>query len=178
YLLVRRIIEPRWAALAVLAVVAVPGFVVNTTTFMTDIPAFATTYLCLALGAVAIGRPGIDARLLAASLAVGCVAVSIRESTLAAPVAVVTVAAFADPARLRRYVAILVGLVAYILVIHALVSLLPGQAEARYDPHGGLDRLRGGFSTLAVCLVPAIVVAIPRWRSRWRLVDILPGLAV
>ena len=179
YVLVRRVLDTGRTALALLAAVLVPGFLVNTTSFMTDLPAFASSFVCLALGAAAIRPDGAIAwRLLIAALAVGCFGVSIRESTLAAPMAVVVVAAVADRRGPYRVAIAGIGLLAAAAAIHFLAAAIPGQGSARFDPGPGLQRLRLAFQTLALCLSPALVVAIAWWRARWRLVDVLPGLIV
>ncbi|HEV2006438.1 MAG TPA: hypothetical protein VGQ85_07470 [Candidatus Limnocylindrales bacterium] len=177
YVLLRRVLDTGRTALALLAAVLVPGFLVNTTSFMTDLPAFASAFVCLAIGAAALRPDGsISWRPLIASLAVGCFGVSIRESTLAAPMAVVVVAAVADRRGPYRVAAAGIGLLVAAATIHFLAAAIPGQGSARFDPGPGLQRLRLAFQTLAVCLSPALVVAIAWWRSRWRVVDVLPGL--
>jgi hypothetical protein len=177
YVLIRRVLDTGRTALALLAAVLVPGFLVNTTSFMTDLPAFASAFVCLALGAAAILPDGsISWRLLIASLAVGCFGVSIRESALAAPMAVVVVAAVADRRGLYRVIAAGIALLVISLVIHQLAAGIAGQGAARFDPGPGLQRLRLAFQTLALCLSPALVIAIAWWRARWRVVDVLPGL--
>jgi hypothetical protein len=177
YLLIRRVLDTSRTALALLAAVFVPGFLVNTTSFMTDLPAFASAFVCLALGATAIRPDGtISWRLLIAALAVGCFGVSIRESALAAPMAVIVVAAMADRRGPYRAVAAGIALAAAAASIHFLAAAIPGQGSATFDPGPGLQRLRLAFQTLALCLSPALVVAIAWWRSRWRVVDVLPGL--
>jgi len=179
YLLIRRALSIPSTTLAVLAAVLVPGFLVNTTSFMTDLPALASEFICLALGSAAIGRGGrISWRFLIASLAVGCFGVSIRESVLAAPMAVILVSALADARGPRRHIAVAVVLLATAAVIHLLAASIPGQGAARFDPGPGIGRLRAAFSTLALCLSPALVVAIAWWRSRWRVMDVLPGLVI
>ena len=177
YVLIRRVLDTGRTALALLAAVFVPGFLVNTTSFMTDLPAFASSLVCLALGAAAVRADGtISWRLLVASLVVGCFGVSIRESTLAAPMAVVVVAALADRRGPDRAVAAGIGLLVAAAAIHFGAAAIPAQGSARFDPGPGLQRLRLAFQTLALCLSPALVVAIAWWRSRWRVVDVLPGL--
>jgi len=177
YVLIRRVLDTGRTALALLAAVFVPGFVVNTTSFMTDLPAFASAFVCLALGVAAIRPDGtISWRLLIASLAAGCFGVSIRESALAAPMAVIVVAAVADRRGQYRVIAAGIALLVISLVIHQLAAGIAGQGSARFDPGPGLQRLRLAFQTLALCLSPALVVAIAWWRSRWRVADVLPGL--
>ena len=179
YLLARRVVGPGRAAVAVLTVVVVPGFIANTTTFMTDVPELATQLGCLALGAAAIGPGGSTRwRWLAASLAVGCFAFSIREVGLAAPVAVLTAVVVAD-GRIRGRL-IVAGVVAAVIlaVIHLLTANLPNQGTSVLDLAGGARRLRLAFSTLALILLPAMVLAIAWWRERWRRRDIIAGLLV
>jgi hypothetical protein len=179
YVLIRRVLGTAATSLAVLAAVLVPGFLVNTTSFMTDVPGLACEFVCLALGSAAIGRSGeISWRLMIASLAVGLFGVSIRETALAAPVAVIVVAALADSHGPRRHVVAAIGLLAVAAAIHLVAGSIQGQGTVRFDPGPGLGRLRAAFSTLAVCLSPALVLAIAWWRSRWRVVDVLPGLII
>jgi len=179
FLLLRRVLGTGATTLAVLAAVLVPGFLVNTTSFMTDLPGLAAEFVCLALGSAGIGRTGqISWRLLVASLAVGLFGVSIRETGLAAPMAVIVVAGLADSRGPWRHVVAAVVLVAVAATIHFVAGSVPGQGTVRFDPGPGGGRLVAAFSTLAVCLSPALVLAIASWRSRWRVLDVLPGLVI
>ncbi len=56
YWLARAVVGRAWGAACTLLVLAVPGFLVNTSTFMTDLPAFSAEVACLALGVAALGR--------------------------------------------------------------------------------------------------------------------------
>ena len=78
------------AGLAVLLTVLVPGFMLYTTAYMTEVPAFAMEVSSLAIGAIAIHRSSGRHRWiwLIVSLAVGCYAFAIREYAIAAPIAV------------------------------------------------------------------------------------------
>ena len=58
YWLARAVVGRAWGAACTLLVLAVPGFLVNTSTFMTDLPAFSAEVACLALGVAALGRTG------------------------------------------------------------------------------------------------------------------------
>ena len=179
YLLVRRILDPAPSAITVLAAVVAPGFLVNSTTFMTDVPAFAATFICLALGSAAITSTGrISWRLLVAAVLVGLFGVSIRESVVAAPMAVLVVAGAADSRGPRRVIVAGVGVLAVAAAIHWLAGAIPGQGQVRFDPAAGLLRLRAAYATLALFLVPALVGSIAWWRSRWRVKDVLPGLVI
>ena len=89
----------------------------------------------------------------------GCFGVSIRQSTLAAPMAVVVVGALADRRGPYRVAAAGIGFIVAAAAIHFLAAAIPGQGSARFDPGPGLQRLRLAFQTLALCLSPALVVA-------------------
>lgn len=90
YWLARRLVSLNRAALAVITLIVFTGFWVTTTSFMTDVPAIATELVCLALGAAGLSSRGSTARRwFIVSLAAGCIAFSIREFGLAAPVAVI-----------------------------------------------------------------------------------------
>ena len=176
----RRALDTPRATLALLSVVAIPGFAVNTTSFMTDVPAMATAFACLAIGGAAIETGGgrVRWRLVAVSVGVGCFAVTIRESAAAAPLAVLLVAALVDrrsPWRPALGAGVVLGTVA---AIHLAGGVIPGQGDLRLDPGPGLGRLRAAFSTLALVLAPALVLSIAWWRDRWRPLDVLPGLVV
>ncbi len=56
YWLARAVVGRAWGVACTLLVLAVPGFLVNTSTFMTDLPAFSAEMACLALGVAALGR--------------------------------------------------------------------------------------------------------------------------
>ena len=81
----------------VLVVLALPGFALSTSSFMTDVPAFSAEAICLAIAAVALGREGRSRwGLLAAALAVGCFGFSVREFDIAAPLAAIGALALQD----------------------------------------------------------------------------------
>ncbi|GAA2004911.1 hypothetical protein [Catenulispora subtropica] len=82
----------RRAAVGTLVVALWPGFALLSTSFMTDVPAFAAVAGTLALGRRALD--GASGRWLAASCAVGLWGATVREQVLAAPAAVLAVALF------------------------------------------------------------------------------------
>jgi hypothetical protein len=183
YSLARRVLSVPRATLAVLGIVLFPGFLENTTSFMTDVPAWSAAVVCLWLGAVALDRDGSRQRLwLGAAMAVGCFGFSIREFAVVAPVAVLLLFAL-SPQRRRRWFWIVAAATAIAcLAIYFFARHLPGQ-------HGGFDvgatdlsslsivGVRHGFATLALVISPVLGVAIAsRWR-RWRAVDVIVGLA-
>ncbi len=181
YLVVRRILPWSRATVAVLGALLFPGFLLNTTTFMTDVPAWAMSMTCLGLGAAALDRVGRDRwRWLIGSLAVGWFAFSIREFAIAAPLAVLVACAASDPGYRRPY--LLAGVffltasaATYLFAVH-----LPGQHEAPPQLITALT-IRGlfrAFATLALVLSPALVLAAWAWWRRWRLPDAVVGGAV
>ncbi len=179
YSLVRRVIGTGPATVAMLVLVLFPGFIVNTTSFMTDVPALATAFLCLALGAVAMGAAAPARwRWLAASLVVGCFGISIREFDLAAPLAVVVAVAAADGRNRRTYLVAGLAVLLAFVAIHVATANLPGQGTVVLDTGEGARRLQLAFSTLAFVLAPAIVLAVAAWRDRWWRRDLVPGLIV
>jgi hypothetical protein len=97
YALARSLLPRAWAAGVVLLTLAVPGILLNTSSFMTDVTAFSAEVACLVFGAAALHRSG-RARwaLVAAVVATGCFGFSIREFDLAAPIAVLVVLAVQD----------------------------------------------------------------------------------
>jgi 4-amino-4-deoxy-L-arabinose transferase-like glycosyltransferase len=104
YLLARSLVGRASAAACVLLVLALPGFVLNTTSFMTDVPSLAAEMVSLALGGAALRRLGANRwAWVTASMAVGALGFSIREFDLAAPAAVLVALAAQDRRRLGRY---------------------------------------------------------------------------
>jgi hypothetical protein len=179
YVLIRRVLRPGRALVAMLTFVLFPGFMLNATSFMTDVPELAAALACLALGAAAIGPGGrTQWRWFAASLMVGCFAFSIREMGLAAPIAVLIAVAMADRGPRRPFIAAGVAVTLACVGIHLFSASLPGQGSVALDLPAGLKRLRLAYSTLALALLPAIILAIAWWRHRWRRRDVMVGLII
>jgi hypothetical protein len=82
YLLVRRLVTPGRAALAMLLLPLFPGFLPCAASYMTDLPAIAAEFVCLGLGIVALGGGEIRGRWLLASLAIGVFGFTVRELSL------------------------------------------------------------------------------------------------
>jgi hypothetical protein len=176
FLLARRVLSVPRATLAVLAVLLVPGFLVQTTNFMTDVPTWGVALLCLLLGSVSLERGG-DWRWFAASLAVGCFGFSIREFAAGALGAVVLVHAFSPAIRQRNFWIWSIVAAAACLGIYALkIHLNAGYPSL--EPHlskRSLVPLEQGFATLSLFVLPAVGVAAGSWWRRWHLVDALIG---
>ena len=181
YQLVRRILSVPRATMAVLGVLLFPGFLLNTTSFMTDVPAWATSIACLALGAAALDRSGSARwRWLIASLVVGVFAFSIREFAIAAPVAVLVANWASEPSSRRPYWIAGAIVVAACVAIYLFAVHLPGQHEAPLQliSDATIRGLRRGFATLALGLSPVLVLGAWSWRRRWRLPEVVLGSAI
>ena len=175
YSLCRRVLSRGLAALAVATCCAVPGFALNTSTFMTDIPAWALDGLCLAIGAVAIEKAGWRRwSLLFLSLAMGCYAFSIRDFSVAAPVAVIVVA-WVSERRDHLVYALAAGMtIGVCVLIFKWTNHLPGQV------HGlpialtetSIFNTVQLYFTLAFGLAP--LVAWGAWRFRSSLAALVP----
>jgi hypothetical protein len=182
YLLARRLLSPGRALLALLTVLFVPGFLVYATSFMTDVPAYAAAMVCLLLGAVALARSALSRhRWLAASFVAGCAAFSIREFTLAAPVAVAVAALALGAGRTRTFwvtvvlAAVTCGVI-YVATTHVSDRGSPSVAWALTPQL--LGRTRDGIATLAFMLAPTLAITVAqRWRT-WRPLDVAIGVAV
>ncbi len=165
YWLARAIVGRVWGAACTLLVLACAGFLVNTSTFMTDLPAFAAEMACLALGVVALRHEGRARWAIAtAAMAAGCAGFSVREFDLAAPIAVLIVLALQDRRHLRGYA--IMG--ADLLVLCGAVYLWTwGVAGAQHEGLGGptlsdLRALAGGYFALALFVSPFLPAAARR----------------
>jgi hypothetical protein len=181
YALARRFLSPGPAAVAVLMLIAFPGYLVEAPTFMTDIPAMALELLCLGLAAHALDgtKPRIARpRLLLLALLAGVAAFSIREFGLAAPVAVLVAASLATWAdgsaggTRSRLAAIAVAWVATLgacLGLYVFSSKLPGQAPPQLHELTWSDvtYARQAIATTALALSPAMAVAAGGWLRSW-----------
>lgn len=181
FLLARRLLSVRRAALAVLGILVFPGFLLNTTSFMTDVPAWSASMICLALWATALDRSGPRRwAWLAAALVVGCFAFSIRDFAIAAPAAVLIAGLAAEPAFRRRYWLAAAAVLAACGAIYVVCLQLPGRFEPRLQgiTPADISGLGKGVATLALVLSPAIVLAAASWWRRWHVIDWLIGSGV
>ena len=160
YLLARRFVGTGSAVLVVLLVEAFPGMARETATFMTDVPAYALTVLCLLLGTRWLQGDGKRATLVAC-VAAGLLAVSIREFALAAPAAVLAAAWARNRADERVWLAGLSGmLVAGVASVLIVAASIPGRAAPASLEAGQLLLLGFDFATLAAVLLPAVALGI------------------
>jgi len=164
YLLARRFLGTGAAAMVVLLVLAIPGVARLSTSFMTDIPAYALVMLCLLLGTRWLQGEG-GRRTLLASLGLGLVAVSIREFAIAGPIAVLAASWARSRAEDRVWLAgastaFGVGAIGVL----ALAVLAPGRGSvAASDALAPLIFLPAALGSLSAMLMPVLVLAIG-WR--------------
>jgi hypothetical protein len=165
YVLLRRLLDRRDATLAIAGLVLFPGYLAYVLSYMADVPALASQFVCLLVGSVAIARQPISLRLILVALAIGCFGFSIREFALAAPAAVVAVLVILEPARPRTWLTILVvGFVCLgILVARAL---LPGQLGSVPWALGTIKVLTAAVTSSFV-LAPVAFLAALRWHRVW-----------
>jgi hypothetical protein len=103
YLLLRRVTMRGIAVTAVLTTVLGPLWAPLAASFMTDVWAYSAIVLCLLVGCVGLSSTGgRRMSLLALSAAIGLIAVSIRESGIVAPLAVLGVAGWLFSRSSRR----------------------------------------------------------------------------
>jgi hypothetical protein len=169
YFLCRSLVGRGRGAACALVVMGLPGFLFNTSSFMTDVPAFSAGILCLVLAAAALRRPG-SSRLtwLVASLAVGVFGFSVRQFDLAAPVAVVVVLAARDRRHLGRYAICGACTLAACGAIYLWTANLTGaQHKSLGLPTvGSLQVLGAAYFTLAFFLSPVLPRLVrPSWRA-------------
>ena len=163
---------PRRQALFVAsATAAVPVWATLAAVYMTDVPSFACTTVCLALGARAVRRDRLGPGLLVAALAVGVVGVSVREVTAVAPAAVVLAACWCWSAwdgRSRKAL-VVTGVAAAVtgVVVVAWARSLPGWgAGSAALPDGDqlrevAGRIAPSLTFVGLGLVPVVLLAGP-----------------
>jgi 4-amino-4-deoxy-L-arabinose transferase-like glycosyltransferase len=162
YLLARRFVRMGSAVLVVLLVLAFPGFVRETASFMTDVPAYALAALCLLLGTRWLQGDGGRVTLVA-SLGVGLLGVSIREFAIAAPVAILVAAWARSSSEQRVWLAGVSGMLAVgVACVLVVAASTPGHATLVTPGVGQLGRLGPAFATLAAVLLPAAALAMGR----------------
>jgi len=175
YLLARRFVGTGSAVVVVLLVVAFPGFVRETASFMTDVPAYALAVLCLLLGTRWLQGEGRRVTLVS-SLGAGLLAVSIREFAIAAPVAILVAAWARNRADERVWLAGASGIfaagVACVLIVAAS---MPGRAAPVTGNIGQLIVLGPAFATLAAVLLPAAALGMGRRMATFRPEHIILG---
>jgi hypothetical protein len=166
YALARTLLPPARAVAGVLVTVALPGFALSTSSFMTDVPAFCADAVCLAAAAAALGRNGRARRgWLAVALAVGCFGFAVREFDIAAPLAALGALAVEDRRHRRAYALAAVALVVACAAIYFWSTQVPGAQDLPLALSGPVRLLKGlghAFFTLALGLTPLLPTAVAR----------------
>lgn len=178
YFLARRFVGIGSAALVVLLVLIFPGIARLSSSFMTDIPAYALVMLCLLLGMRWLQGEG-GPLVLIVSLALGILAVSVREYAIAAPVTILAIAWLRARAGDRALLVWVSGVfavgVAGILVVGAAI---PGRAIPSALDLGRLLLLGPAFATFAAVLLPAIVLGFARRMAQLSVGEVLLAVGV
>jgi hypothetical protein len=182
YVAARSCLGRRPAAACAFALLALPGFVLNTSSFMTDVPAFAAEMACLVMGMAALRRRGRPRwAWLAGAMAVGAFGFSIRDFDLAAPVAVLVVLAGQDRRHLGFYLSNGAALASVCGTTYLWTSQLPGVQHKALGPPSlySLQVLAGAFFTLAFVISPLLPAMVRRsWRSAPPLAPALAAVAL
>ena len=144
---------------------------------MSDVPAMAAGFLCLALGMLAIRHRPVRTSWLLASAAMGLFAFSVREFAVAAPASVLLAAVLAQPRRLGTWVVAL-AVVSGCVAIHLWHGSLDGQLPPVGPGFGSLSNAVLSLSSVAFVVAPAALVGAIRWRRHLRRFDLFVGAAV
>jgi hypothetical protein len=163
YALARSLLPRAWAGGCVLLTLAVPGILLNTSSFMTDVTAFSAEVVCLVFGAAALHRLGRGRwALVAAAVATGCFGFSIREFDLAAPAAVLVVLTVQDRRAWRAY-----GLAGLLMMavcgpIYVWTAQLPGAHLESLTLPGGMSlrQLLASYFTFSFIISPLLPSAL------------------
>ena len=174
YALARQLLPAREAALAAALLALFPGYLAYATSFMSDVPALAAQFVCLALGALAIRRRPTHIGLLLVSVAVGVFGFSIREFAVAAPASVLVAAVIAERRRPRIW-GLVIAVAACCAAIYLWKLTLPGQLPPVDPGYGAPGAIRLAISTVAFVLSPAAIIAAIRWHPHWKRIDVLIG---
>jgi hypothetical protein len=168
-------VGPGRALLGTALVGALPEFGLLATSYMSDVPAFAAVMICIATADRALRRDSVP--LLCAAVAVGVWGATVREQALAAPAAVVVVAALAWRGR-RRAAVVACGLVAasaFVVFEWWRRSLPYGDPlHLELSPRPAVNAAVQTALTMALFLAPAVaLVARPaRWGRRARIAGV------
>jgi 4-amino-4-deoxy-L-arabinose transferase-like glycosyltransferase len=177
FLLARRFVGTGAAVMVALLIVAFPGFVRESATFMTDVPAYALSLVCLLLGTSWLRGEGRRVTLLA-SLGAGVLAVSIREFAIAAPAAILVAAWARSRANQRVWLATVSGTFGVAVVgVLVVAASLPGHGTPLALNLTQIGLLGPAFSTLSAVVLPAAVLGIGRRTATMRPEHLLLGAA-
>jgi 4-amino-4-deoxy-L-arabinose transferase-like glycosyltransferase len=178
YAVARSMLSRGGAAACVLVLFALPGFVLNTSSFMTDVPAFSAGAVGLALALAALRRAG-PARwgFLAALVAVGCFGFAVREFDIAAPLAAIAALALQDRRHRAAYALAAAGLLMACAATYLWAAHVPGSEHLQLTLSGPVRFVKGiglSYFTLSLGLAPLLPAAVRRWQPRLSVPDLLP----
>jgi hypothetical protein len=175
YALVRPAATTGRALLAASVLVLWPGFANLTTSFMTDVPALAASFLTLVVGRRALQQD--SRRLLALSLLIGLFGATIRENTLVAPAAVVIVGLWTHRTRSAVTAKYLIAATAllgvFVLAFLDWRGTLPYGQDPQLAIHLAqlpsqlLDDSEAAYFTASTLLAPLALFMARPWRWRW-----------
>ena len=177
YALGRQFLPPLRAGLVAAILPLFPGYLAYATSYMNDVPALATQFIAIALGATALARRPVAFRRLVATALIGCLAFSMRHFALAAPASIALVALLAEPRRPRAWLLVCVtGAVCLTLLVWR--SSLPGQIGGLVLDTTFASRLPSAIVTIAFVLLPASIVAIATTGRHWSRRHVLLGALI
>ena len=177
YAVARTLLPSRPAVLAAALLALFPGYLAYATSFMSDVPALAAEFLCLALGAMALRARPVRMGWLLASLVMGLIGFSIREFAVVAPASVLIASFVADRGRARSWGAA-ICFSAICVALYWWRSSLPGQFPPYRPGSGSFSQPFQAISSLAFVIAPAALVGAIRWRGHLRRIDVLAGLEI
>jgi hypothetical protein len=173
----RSLLPVAGSAFAAALLLIFPGYLAYATSFMSDVPALAAQFFCIAIGAYALRSRPVPLLALLASAAVGVVGFSIREFAIAAPAAVLLAAVASNPRDGRRW-ALGAATAAVCIAIHAWRTGLPAQMPPVAPGLGTVDGGILGLTSVALVISPAAFSAAAVWRRHMRRLDVLIGASI
>jgi hypothetical protein len=177
YAMARGILSARDATIAAGLLAVFPGYLAYATSYMSDVPALAAEFTCLALGMVAIRSRTVLFGWLLASAAVGVFAFSIREFAVAAPASVL-LAAIAGQPRSLRVLGLALAVGTCCVGIHLWRTSLPGQLPALGPGYGAPFLSVQAMYSVALVVAPAALIGAIRWRPYLRRLHVVIGLEI
>ena len=175
YALARCLLPAGYAALAAALLAIFPGYLAYATSYMSDVPALAAQFICLALGMTAVRHRPVRTRWLLASAAVGIFAFSIREFAVAAPASVMFAAILVQRRRMSTWI-LTIAVAACCVAVHLWRASVPGQLPPVVGSYGSFSQSTQALSIIALVLAPAALIGALRWYPHWRRIDVLIGV--
>lgn len=175
FLLARVALSRTDAAIAVTSLLAAPGYLAYSHSYMTDVPAVAGQLMCLYLGVRALRAPRIHLGWAAAAIVVGVISYSIRQFALAAPIAVCIAALVVAPS--KRSIALAAATAIGLISVTAMNAAVAGQVGAVPVLPDGLSRAASVVLSLSLFLLPVTLIALYRLRTAGSWMTVGAGLS-